>query len=102
MPTLHVSGTMHIESAVTNWPDINNLLAFFQRATAAGLWQPVYSATLNVQPKTLTIVDTTDGIDEIEDWAAEYGTMSVVKWNTLSGTAAAWEAAGSLPSRVNP
>lgn len=64
--------------------------------------QPVYSVTLNVQPKTLKIVDTSDGIDEIEAWAARIGTQRHVVWNTLSGTAAAWRAAGGLPSRINP
>lgn len=35
-PLLYVSGTMHIESSRLRWPDPDKLLAFFQRATAAG------------------------------------------------------------------
>ena len=70
---------------------------------AAGSYvQPVYSVTLNVQPKTLTIVGTTDGIAQIEAWAARVGLQAHVVWNSLSGTAAAWKAAGALPSRANP
>ncbi|MBI5760400.1 MAG: hypothetical protein HZA46_17935 [Planctomycetales bacterium] len=34
---LFVSGTMHIESTRTNWPDPDALMAFFERATVAGL-----------------------------------------------------------------
>ncbi|MBI5258372.1 MAG: hypothetical protein HY855_17840 [Burkholderiales bacterium] len=36
MPLLYVSGTMHIESNPARWPDPDKLIAFFQRATAAG------------------------------------------------------------------
>jgi hypothetical protein len=64
--------------------------------------QPVYSATLNVAPKTLKIVNTTDGIDQIEAWANRVGALPVVKWSSISGTAAAWREAGALASRVNP
>lgn len=64
--------------------------------------QPVYSATLNVAPKTLTLVGTSDGIGQIEAWAARVGQMSGVRWSTIAGTADAWRAAGGAPSRVNP
>ncbi|MBI5259339.1 MAG: hypothetical protein HY855_22750 [Burkholderiales bacterium] len=64
--------------------------------------QPVYSATLNVAPKTLTIVGTSDGITQIEAWAQRVGALSGVKWNTISATASAFKAAAGLPSRVNP
>lgn len=64
--------------------------------------QPVYSSTINVAPKTLTVVDTSDGIAQIEAWAARVGLLSSVRWNTIAGTTAAFEAAGGLPSRVNP
>lgn len=63
--------------------------------------QPVYSVTLNVQPKTLKIVGSTDGINEIEAWANSMGTKESIQWSTLTETAAAWQAAGALPSRVN-
>lgn len=64
--------------------------------------QPVYSATLNVAPRTLTLVGTSDGIAQIEAWAARVGQMTGVRWATISATAAAWKAAGGAPSRVNP
>ncbi|MBL8333072.1 MAG: hypothetical protein JNM08_08215 [Rubrivivax sp.] len=64
--------------------------------------QPVYSATLNVGPQTLAVVGTTDGIAQIEAWAARVGAMAAVRWSTLQETATAWLAAGALPSRVNP
>lgn len=35
-PLLYVSGTMHIESSPIRWPNPDNLIAFFRRATAAG------------------------------------------------------------------
>ncbi len=34
---LYVSGTMHIESVPTNWPDCDALVAFFERATRTGM-----------------------------------------------------------------
>lgn len=64
--------------------------------------QPVYSATINVAPRTLQVVGTTDGIAQIETWAARVGALNAVRWNTIEATAAAFESAGSLPSRVNP
>jgi hypothetical protein len=64
--------------------------------------QPVYSATLNVAPKTLKVVGTADGIDQIEAWANRVGALPAVKWSSISGTATAWRAAGALASRVNP
>lgn len=36
LPLLYVSGTMHIETSPARWPDPDKLIAFFQRATAAG------------------------------------------------------------------
>ncbi len=35
-PLLYVSGTMHIETNRQSWPNAERLIAFFQRATAAG------------------------------------------------------------------
>jgi hypothetical protein len=35
-PLLYISGTMHIETSRTKWPQPDALLAFFQRAIAAG------------------------------------------------------------------
>jgi hypothetical protein len=64
--------------------------------------QPVYSATLNVAPRTLQVVGSSDGIAEIEAWAARVGALPQVRWNTIAGTATAFVAAGSPPSRVNP
>lgn len=64
--------------------------------------QPVYSSTINVAPKTLTVVGTSDGIAEIEAWATRVGALPVVRWNTIAGTAAAFRGAGGLPSRINP
>lgn len=64
--------------------------------------QPVYSVTINVAPKSLQVVGTTDGIAQIESWAARVGAMPAVRWSTIAATAAAFEAQGSLPSRINP
>ncbi|NBO65829.1 MAG: hypothetical protein EBU88_13475, partial [Acidobacteria bacterium] len=70
-----------------------------QLKSARGLL-PVYSTTVMVHPDTLVVVGTSDGIDKIEAWAAAAGTQSVVKWATLTETAAAWVAAGGKASRV--
>ncbi|MDX2032764.1 MAG: hypothetical protein SF339_18955 [Blastocatellia bacterium] len=67
--------------------------------TLSGL-PPVYSTTVMVHPDSLVVVGTADGIGQIEAWAAQARTNSFVKWGTLSETAAAWKAAGSVASRV--
>lgn len=64
--------------------------------------QPVYSTTINVAPKTLTVIDTSDGITQIEAFATRLGALPQVRWSSIAGTAAAFQAAGGLPSRVNP
>lgn len=53
-----------------------------------------------VHPDTLVNVTTQDGIEQIEAWATAARANSFVKWATLSETAAAWIAAGQVPSRV--
>ena len=65
----------------------------------AGRGEPVSSATINVAPQTLLVVDTTDGIDEIETWAADMALLDNVELATINETAAAWVAAGGVPSR---
>ena len=67
--------------------------------TLTGL-PPVYSTTVMVHPDTLVNVGTSDGIAQIEAWAATAGQQTHVKWATLSETAAAWRAAGGINSRV--
>jgi hypothetical protein len=67
--------------------------------TATGL-PPVFSTTVMVHPDSLVNVTTTDGIAQIEAWAAAAGANAQVKWATLSTTAAAWKAAGGVPSRL--
>ena len=62
---------------------------------------PVISASIMVQPGTLTLVGTTDGIETIEAFAARMSKRSGVRWATISETAAAWVAAGEIPSRVD-
>lgn len=61
---------------------------------------PVYSTTIMVHPDTLVNVGTSDGIAQIEAWATAARANTFVKWATLSETAAAWKAAGSVASRV--
>ncbi len=76
--------------------------ALAQRLESGSHVMPVYSSTLNVAPKTLTVVDTSDGIAEIESWATRVGALGSVRWNTLAGTATAFKNAGGQASRVNP
>jgi hypothetical protein len=67
-----------------------------------GTWlAQTYSATVNVAQATLRVVNTTDGIDQIEAWARRVGAMTGVKWATLAESATAWNAAGAWASRVN-
>jgi hypothetical protein len=69
---------------------------------AGGHWAPVISATVMVSPTQLkTVTGSRAGIAEIESWAARMGAREQVRWATLSETAAAWVAAGEVPSRVN-
>lgn len=87
--------------------DWTKVESFANQLAAGGFWQPVYSATVMVQPATLTVADynfsgfnSTYGIAEIESWAARLGALAVVKWGTYTESAAAWRAAGEIPSRV--
>ncbi|MBL8214482.1 MAG: S-layer homology domain-containing protein [Bryobacterales bacterium] len=74
--------------------------ALIERLKTASGAAPVYSSTIMVHPDSLVVVDTNDGIDQIEAWAATSGLNSNVRWATVSETAAAWLAAGGVPSRV--
>lgn len=69
-------------------------------AGTVGRGEPISSATINVAPDTLRVVDTTDGIDEIEAWADTMALLPLVQWATIRETAADWAAAGGVPSRV--
>ncbi len=69
---------------------------------SASHFAPLYSASINVAPKSLQVVNTTDGIDAIESWAARIGALSNTQWATLDQIAREWSAAGNLPSRINP
>ena len=76
------------------------------RLTQGSYTAPVYSATVMVDQVTLTVSDavnattSSDGIEQIEAFANRLGVLPQVRWATLSGAAAAWRAAGSIPSRV--
>lgn len=70
-------------------------------------YPPVLSATIMVAPDTLTVVDEnvggggSDGIGAIEAFAARMSALPVVRWATIAETAAAWVAAGEVPSRMD-
>lgn len=68
-------------------------------AGTVGRGEPISSATINVAPDTLQVVDTTDGIAEIEAWADAMALLPHVQWATIRETAADWVAAGGVPSR---
>ncbi len=61
---------------------------------------PVFSTTVLVAPASLKVLDASDGIEQIETWAARVGANSHVKWANFTETAAAWVAAGGVNSRV--
>ncbi|HRK40209.1 MAG TPA: hypothetical protein PK347_17690 [Burkholderiaceae bacterium] len=66
-----------------------------------GQWlRQIYSVSINVSPSSLTVVSTTDGIDQIESWARRVGALSNTKWATLAETVSLWQAAGGWASRV--
>lgn len=60
---------------------------------------PVTSATIMVDPVTLTTPNTTDGISAITAFANRVGSYSCVKWASISKTAEAWKTAGSINSK---
>lgn len=68
-------------------------------AGTVGRGEPISSATINVAPDTLQVVDTTDDIAAIEAWAATMALLPHVQWATIRETAADWAAAGGIPSR---
>jgi hypothetical protein len=76
------------------------------QGTQGGYTAPVYSATIMVDQVTLTVSDaanattSSDGIDQIEAFAARVGALAQVRWGSLSSTASAWRSAGSIPSRI--
>ncbi len=59
---------------------------------------PVWAASVMVQPKSLCVQGTEDGIDAIEAWAARVSKNASVRWATIAETAEAWVAAGAVPS----
>lgn len=65
-----------------------------------GAAYPVTSASINVRPETLLVVDTADGIAQIEAWATTMSALNCVEWATISETATAWAHAGGINSRV--
>jgi hypothetical protein len=78
---------------------LQNIEAFVAIVSGQSL-PPVLSATVMVSPRTLTVVNTTDDIADIEAWAARIGASSAVRWANIRETAAAWVAAGSVASRI--
>ncbi len=60
----------------------------------------VVGASVMLVPRTLRIVNTDDGIEAIETWAARFGARPQVRWATIAETAQAWLAQGGLPSRI--
>lgn len=61
---------------------------------------PVISFTLMVSPKTLTIVESSDGIPEITAFVNEIKGYNFVRWATIEETAQAWIEAGNVSSRI--
>lgn len=80
--------------------------ALAAQLSGGGYTAPVYSVSLMVDQVTLTVADAAnattsgDGIDQIEAFANRLGALAHVRWASLSGTAAAWRAAGAVPSRI--
>ncbi|GIW40877.1 MAG: hypothetical protein KatS3mg076_1454 [Candidatus Binatia bacterium] len=70
-------------------------------AIAAGEdYPPVLSVSIMAQPATLRTPASGEGIDAIEAWARRLSDLPFVRWATIAETAAAWEAAGAPPSRM--
>lgn len=61
---------------------------------------PVISFTVMVDPVTLTIVESDDGIEQITAFVNEMNGYSFVRWANIEETAQAWVEAGSVPSRI--
>lgn len=61
---------------------------------------PAISFTVMVEPSTLKVVNSEDGLAEITAFVNEMNGYSFVRWANIEETAQAWVAAGSVPSRV--
>lgn len=65
---------------------------------AAGKYSaPVISFTIMIEPETLQVVNSTDGLDVILAFAERMKQNQTVRFGTIEETAQAWAAAGSIP-----
>ena len=67
------------------------------RIAAGEVTAPVIGFTIMVEPETLLIVNSQDGLEQILAFAAGMDGYSFVRWGTINETAQAWVQAGSVP-----
>lgn len=72
------------------------------RIASGEVTAPVIGFTLMVEPETLRIVNSADGLEEILAFAARMDGVSFMRWGTISETAQAWVQAGSAPVLIKP
>ncbi|MBI1312383.1 hypothetical protein GC176_13920 [bacterium] len=81
---------------------LDGIRLFAKNLARYGASYPVTSATVNVSPVTLTVVDSDNDIAAIEVWASDMMRMPQVEWGTISETAQRWYDAGAVDSRFTP
>ncbi len=79
---------------------LNDARALAQAIASGQYPYPVISFTLMVDPTTLQIVNSSDGIAEITAFVDEMNQYPFVRWATIEETAQAWLDAGSVPGRI--
>ena len=72
------------------------------RISSGEVAAPVIGFTIMVEPETLQVVNSEDGLDEILAFFARMDGVEFVRWGTISETAQAWVQAGSAPVLINP
>jgi hypothetical protein len=68
--------------------------------TAGQYTVPVLSFTIMIEPETLQIVNSEDGLDAILAFAERMNQNPSVHFGTVEETAQAWVAAGSVPIQI--
>jgi hypothetical protein len=61
---------------------------------------PVLSFTIMVEPETLQIVNSEDGLDELLTFVESVAQNPSVRFGTIEEAASAWESAGSVPIQI--
>ena len=76
--------------------------ALVTRIASGEVTAPLIGFTIMVEPETLQIANSEDGLMEILAFVARMDGVAFVRWGTISETAQAWVDAGSAPVLITP